>query len=181
MKNIDKYYGIQKHNEKYIMGDKEIDIKDNDIHVNGKIYNGTPGLWQLIMLSKPASYTPEDFRNYENLVEDTQVIFNPQTISPRDQPKRTSKYKDLLRQLEKNYESEEEEVVPKKRKISGEGIVLPGDISGLFNRLRLVSAERRAGNNISTTAELVAILDELLRKKVLSQEEYNAICKREKC
>ena len=48
MKNIDKYYGIQKHDEKYIMGDKEIDIKDNNIHVNGKIYNGTQAYGNLL-------------------------------------------------------------------------------------------------------------------------------------
>ena len=57
----------------------------------------------------------------------------------------------------------------------GEGIkFLPGDINGLLDRLKLLYAERRAGNIISTTSEIVAILDELLRRKQITRQQYNA-------
>ena len=63
----------------------------------------------------------------------------------------------------------------------GEGLILPGDINGLLQRLRLVCAERAAGNIQATTAEIVAILDELLRQKYITKPEYNAVCKRLEC
>ena len=67
------------------------------------------------------------------------------------------------------------------RKKDGEGIILPGDINGLLQRLRLVCAEREAGNIKATTSEIVAILDELLRKQFISKAEYNVVCKKLEC
>ena len=64
---------------------------------------------------------------------------------------------------------------------TGTGIILPGDINSLCNRFRLVCAERAAGNVTATTPEIVAILDEFLRRKHISKGEYNAMCKRLGC
>ena len=64
---------------------------------------------------------------------------------------------------------------------SGTGIFLPGDINGLKERLQLVCAERAAGNINATTPEIVAILDELLRRDYLSKAEYNEVCERLGC
>ena len=64
---------------------------------------------------------------------------------------------------------------------SGEGIILPGHINGLLDQLKLVCAERAAGNIAATTPHLVAILDELLRRNYLEKDEYNAVCQRLEC
>ena len=61
--------------------------------------------------------------------------------------------------------------------ITGNGVILPGDINSLVSRFQLVCAERAAGNTTATTPEVVAILDELLRRRHISREEYNAMCK----
>ena len=57
---------------------------------------------------------------------------------------------------------------------SGEGIVqfLPGDIKGLPMKLNLLLAEVAAGNRSSTRNEIVYILDELLRREMLSRKQY---------
>ena len=69
-----------------------------------------------------------------------------------------------------------------EEKKGGKGIkFLPGDINGLLDRLKLLYAERRAGNIISTTSEIVAILDELLRRKQITRQQYNAACKELSC
>ena len=63
-KNMDKYYGIQKIGDDYVMGDKLVGIdKESNITVNNKTFEGTPGLWELIMLSKPSNYTSDDMLN----------------------------------------------------------------------------------------------------------------------
>ena len=58
----------------------------------------------------------------------------------------------------------------------GKGIqFLPGDINGLRIKLDYLIAEYRAGNTSATRNEIVAIIDELLRRKQLSPEKYNNI------
>ena len=214
-KNKDKYYGIQKRGADYVMGSKIITIDNqSNITVDNTKFEGTPGLWELIMLTKPSNYTSKDMLEYENLVEKTQVIFNPLTKEKSDRPKATAKYKDILSTLEQAYddvdddegegnEEEEEEEEGKgqeeeeedgekdeektKKDESGEGgsgsgiQFLPGNITGLLDRLKLLYAERGAGNIKSTTNEIVGILDELLRLRYLNREEYHAVCRELSC
>ena len=52
---------------------------------------------------------------------------------------------------------------------------LPGDISGLQTKLTYLLAEYQAGNTFATRNQIVAIADELLRRRQLSQEQYNNI------
>ena len=52
---------------------------------------------------------------------------------------------------------------------------LPGDISGLQTKLTYLLAEYQAGNTFATRNQIVAIADELLRRKHISQEEYHNI------
>ena len=64
----------------------------------------------------------------------------------------------------------------------GTGIMfLPGDISGLIKQFHLLLAEFRAGNKSATKTQLVAILDELLRRSYLNQDEYNGVCRELLC
>ena len=73
------------------------------------------------------------------------------------------------------------ERIKSKKEEKGTGIILPGDINSLSDRFRLVCAERTAGNIAATTPEIVAILDEFLRRKRITKGEYNAMCKRLGC
>ena len=52
---------------------------------------------------------------------------------------------------------------------------LPGDIKGLQTKLTYLLAEYRAGNTFATRNQIVAIADELLQRKHLSQEQYRNI------
>ena len=52
---------------------------------------------------------------------------------------------------------------------------LPGDIKGLQLKLDYLLAEYHAGNTSATRNQIVAITDELLRRKHLTQEKYNNI------
>ena len=58
----------------------------------------------------------------------------------------------------------------------GNGIqFLPGDINGLQIKLDYLLAEYHAGNTSATHNQIVAITDELLRRKQISQTKYNNI------
>ena len=59
---------------------------------------------------------------------------------------------------------------------AGNGIqYLPGDIKGLQGKLDYLLGEYRAGNTFATHNQIVAIADELLRRRHLSQEQYHRI------
>ena len=188
---LDQYFGVYKENNIYMMGDKEIVVDDrNNIYLDNGAYSfkGTKGLWVLIMYNKPKPlYDEEDFANYKELLERTNALDMPHKTSPADRPKSTTKWRffkenGIVQTQQQEEESEEEESEEEDKKEIGHGIrFLPGNINGLIEQLRLLLAEFRAGNKSSTRNQIVAILDELLRRNYLNQEEYNAVCRTISC
>ena len=188
---LDQYFGVYKENGIYMMGDKEIVVDDrNNIYLDNGAYSfkGTKGLWVLIMYNKPKPlYDKEDFANYKELLERTNALDMPHKTSPADRPKSTTKWRffkenGIVQTQQQEEESEEEESEEEDKKEIGHGIrFLPGNINGLIEQLRLLLAEFRAGNKSSTRNQIVAILDELLRRNYLNQEEYNAVCRTISC
>ena len=83
---------------------------------------------------------------------------------------------------EEEKEEEEEEKEEEEKEEKGEGIrYLPGDKEGLLQRLRLLFVEREAGNTVSTTEEIVGVLDALYRMGEINRNQYNILCKTLKC
>ena len=184
---LDQYFGIYKENDGvYKMGNKEVvvDGQNNIFLNNGAVsFKGTHGLWRLIMCKVPEQFAEKDFENYKELLNMTNAIEWPHKISLADRPRSTAKWRFFtqngLREVdedEEEEEEEEEESESDEEEKHGTGIqYLPGDITGLLEQLHLLLAESRAGNKSSTRNQIVAILDELLRRNYLNQEEYNAV------
>ena len=142
-------------------------------------------------MKKPEIFEQEDLENYKELLERTSVIYIPHKTNSSDRPTSTTKYKFLTENFgilesegekESDEESEEEELEGKKEKEEegkkGTGIsFLPGDINGLIEQLHLLLAEFRAGNKAATKNQIVAILDQLLKRNYLTQDEYNGVCR----
>ena len=65
--NVDKTFGIYKNplDKLYYIGNTPIDIRNNLI-VGHQEYEGTPGLWELIISKQPDAnvYSRDDFENY---------------------------------------------------------------------------------------------------------------------
>ena len=78
----------------------------------------------------------------------------------------------MKRNQEKNQEKNQ---TKKKRRYRH--FFLPGDINGLIEQLHLLLAEFRAGNKAATKNQIVAILDQLLKRNYLTQDEYNGVCR----
>ena len=192
---LDQYFGIYEKNGIYMMGDTEIKVDEHDnIHVNEASFKGTRGLWRLIMMKSPKVYEPEDLRDYQELIMRTNVLDEPHTTKPSDRPRNTTKYKFLTTNFtqedsggddsekESGEDDSEEENEKKawneKDQKKGTGIVfLPGDINGMIEQLHLLLAEYRAGNKTATRNQIVAILDQLLKRNYLTQDEYNGVCR----
>ena len=142
----------------YFLGDKQIFIKDNNIIVNGHKFNGSTGLWALIMENTPniENIENEDFESYKELMQLTNALDKGlENIHAN----KTDKFQ-LLTQL---FEEQKEQ--------KGRGIsFLPSDIDSLHDRLKVLLAEFNAGNR-ATRNEIVAIVDNLIKRKQMTKSE----------
>ena len=162
---IDEYFGIvETEDGQYKMGNKIVALHGNDITIEGTRYKGTPGLWTLIMFKKPNEelYTIEDMSTYEKIVRQTNLITSPNNLRPNSRINSTYK----MREIFKKFPQVEQ----------GEGIdFLPSDIKSLQTKLCYLLGEFRAGNTAATRNEIVAIADNLLKRKHISSAEYKII------
>ena len=168
-----------------MMGDEEIKVDEyNNIFIDNTTIKGTKGLWRLIMMKTPETYEQEDLENYVELLNRTHALNLPNKTEPSQKPGNTAKWR-FLKQVgivNDEPESDEYEDPLTEDKKEGKGInFLPGNIEGLLEQFRLLFAEFCAGNKSSTKKQMVAILDQLLKRKYMNQDEYNAMCEKISC
>ena len=161
----DTAFGLNDRKCKFYIGNKLVVIKENNIVVEDEEYEGTPGLWELIVTKKPKDFTKEDYDNYARLMVKTNVLhsgYNPKNNKPRSS--KSYKWNTILKDIwdnRKNYE--------------GSGvIIISGDPNALLERLDLLLASQEAGHT-GVVNELVSICDELKRQGVLDTETYKKL------
>ena len=166
-KLIDTTFGIHsKEDGQFYIGTLPITIQGDDVTVgDGKTYTGTPGLWELITMTKPnkSIYNSDDLENYSKILDETNAIRN--TTNPnKPRSSRSEKYTDIIKPIWESMQLRK-----------GKGIViLPSDPNALVEMLSLRMAGSKVGNT-GAANEAVAICDELLRQGVLDNDSYKAI------
>ena len=191
-KNIDLAFGLYAQEGKFKIGNKEVNIEDNDINVDDIIFEGTPGFWELITSKNPENYTGEDLDKYRQLLLLTNAVYrnnNPDNNNPKSSksPKWKNIIKPIWEQIKKQKEEEEEEEEYEEEeyeepaKISftptkGTGLpkILPSDPNALIDRFDLLFSSKKAGHT-GVRNEIVSILDELKRQGVLKTNEYKKL------
>ena len=163
-KGMDKTFGIKKKEGKLHMGDKLLNFEDDDIIIDGEVFEGTPGLWELITLQEPINYTNEDLKNYENLLIKTNAIFkdNNPNQNKAEGNYRGNKWKRFIEPIWEDIKPKptgkggkggkgkggrkkrQEDPIPSK---SGTGLtILPNDPNALIERFDLLLASQNAGH-----------------------------------
>ena len=191
-KNIDLAFGLYAQQGKFKIGNKEVNIEDNDINVDDIIFEGTPGFWELITSKNPENYTGEDLNKYRQLLLLTNAVYrdnNPDNNNPKSSksPKWKNIIKPIWEQIKKQKEEEEykeeeyEEEYEEPATISltptkGTGLpkILPSDPNALIDRFDLLFSSKKAGHT-GVRNEIVSILDELKRQGVLKTNEYKKL------
>ena len=161
------------------IGDKKVDIKDNDIKIDGKPYKGTDGLWELIMKDDPelGKYTEEDFVNYGELLIQTNAIYqnnNPDQNKPKSSNSNKWKYliSPIWKEIKKRKAIKDDDPQPGT---GGSGLkILPSDPNALIDRFDLLFSSQKAGHT-GVRNEIVSILDELKRQKVINVQDYKKL------
>jgi hypothetical protein len=135
----------------FFIGNKQVKIAGNDLIIEGKTYEGTEGLWNLIMNKEieDESITQEDWDNYKDIMKVTSALYKSDLTHPKSS--KSDKWKTILSHIW-------EEINPKKSK-KGNGLAkkpsraaaaprsvmyLPSNPTALFDRLELLLASQQA-------------------------------------
>ena len=186
--NIDLTYGIYAKDGKFKIGNKEVNIEDNDIKVDGIIFEGTKGLWELVTSKnpKPENYTKEDLSKYQQLVILTNTAYqnnNPNQNKPK--ASKSNKWKKIIKPIWEAIKEQEEDKEEYKEfeepdedkptpKTPGGGLILPSDPNALIDRFDLLFSSKKAGHT-GVRNEIISILDELKRQGVINVQEYKKL------
>ena len=192
---VDKTFGLHAKNKKFHIGDKPVTIKNNDIIIEGKKYDGSPGLWELITSNNPQKFTEEDYLNYINLLLQTNTIYqgnDPKNTKPKSSG--GSKWNNLIGPIWEQIKPKKEKKKKKKRQqdpdeddpqpgpsgtdpqteTPGGGLILPSDPNALIDRFDLLFSSKKAGHT-GVRNEIISILDELKRQGVINVNEYKKL------
>ena len=197
---IDRTYGIYAKDKRFYMGNKRIDIKDNDIIINNTDeggtnvkFDGTPGLWRLITeknIPDKTEFTPQELASYFIMMFYTKTIYigNDPTrgkrggtseklklIKPFVKLIEEEKHEEFKKELSRYYNEEETEEGDPQPSTSGTGLkILPSDPNALIDRFDLLFSSKKAGHT-GVRNEIVSILDELKRQGVIKTNEYKKL------
>ena len=120
--NRDETYGIHEEEGLYYIGNKQATIYDNNIMIDGEIFKGTRGPWELLMSKNPDDniYTCNDYENYARMMLKTNVLYRsniPEGLYPKSSSR--EKWVRLL-----------SPIWHRRKKYGGEGfVVIPSDPS----------------------------------------------------
>ena len=98
----DKTFGLQDKDGTFYIGNKEAKVKENSIIVGDKEYDGTPGLWKLIVAitSDDKIFTNEDYDNYAEIMHSTNALRrNNDESETKPKANKSWKWKHILKKL----------------------------------------------------------------------------------
>ena len=193
-KSIDLSFGIYAQNGKFKIGDKPVNIEDNDIMVKDdegnilKTFEGTPGFWELLTSKDPKEYTEEDLSKYHQLVILTNSAYRGNdTTQNKPKSSGSKKWKNIIRPIWEAIKKQEKAEVEYKEfeetdepqpgtsgAIPGSGLFLPSDPNALIDRFDLLFSSKKAGHT-GVMNEIISILDELKRQGVIKTNEYKKL------
>ena len=161
----DKTFGLYDKQGSFYIGNKPVFIKENNIVLEDEEYEGTHGLWELIVSKEPKNFTNDDYQNYAKLMVKSNTLHR--NNNPKDSHSKSNrgyKWKNILRNI-----------WDKREHYTGSGLtVIPSDPNALLERLDLLLATQDAGHT-GVGNELTSICDEFKRQGVINAEAYKKI------
>lgn len=159
--STDTTYGIRRDNNKFYIGNQEIEIANDDITIGNKTFTGTKGLWELLTLKKPSEYTNPDLENYKEILELTNGHLKGHKPGAAIASNAHYKYINIIKPL---FKTSGEGM----REVTGHKIdyIYWNDPNELVDRLRLLWLSRQAGNT-GVNNEIDAIIEELRESRII--------------
>ena len=187
--------GIYSDKRSLKIGSNPIKIEDDDIIINDIRFKGTPGLWRLLTsknIPDKGKFNATDLRDYIYIMSNTNVTrvnYKKDNKRISGNNKMNKLIKPLVIALEEGgedsltneisgyfgFEEETEDEDDSQPSTSGEGLkILPSDPNALIDRFDLLFSSQNAGHT-GVRNEIVSILDELKRQRVINTKEYKKL------
>lgn len=163
--DMDYVYGVYFNNDGMMLGDKRFDVdKDDYIFIGDVRYAGTPGIYELIFKRIPDDtvYTEDDKEKYRNILLATNAHRRGHDVRNPILGNKGYKYKNIIAPL--LFEKKVGKGLTTSRTMilnnNSTDYVYWNDPNELVDRLRLLEASSRAGNNAHNN-EFQSIIEEL--------------------
>ena len=174
-------------NDQYIIGNKIVEIDNNNFKINDKIYEGTSGLLELLIKKSPnfniISETDKD--NYKQILDDSNAIYkNFDTNSKRLNADSSDKWKFIKNNLinDKNLNLDSPKTSNEKNNDSINQSIdsfineSTSDFDLLIEDLKVSINNYKSGNH-NEHSKITSILDQLTSNKIIKKSESNKILK----
>lgn len=187
-KDLDNRYGLRvMPNGGLAIGDStnvQLLANSNDVSINNVIYEGTPGLLQLLYLKNPQDYTDADLKNYKNILFSTNAHKKGYSQEMGIFGTRSDKYKNVISKLFSTVYlrgSSSSSPASKTSRLQslrsfkrGTGLMTEGvpiyeywnDPNELVDRLRMLIASSQAGHE-GHQNEIESIIEELREEGII--------------
>ena len=99
---MDHTYGVRNFENKWIVGNSVLVINEDDsLYIAGKVYGGTPGLYELLFMKKPDKnvYNEDDLAAYKTILSDTNAHKMYYLPGTKINTNRGLKYKEIIARL----------------------------------------------------------------------------------
>ena len=99
---VDNTFGIYVDGGTWKIGNEKVDLDGNDLIIGGGKYEGTRGLWELIVSNEPCeqNYDDEDFRTYSKIMISTNAIRRDNDpTNPRPKGSKSWKWTNVVRDI----------------------------------------------------------------------------------
>ena len=180
----DRVFGIHVDEDgQAYLGNARIEINGNNIVLNGESYTSTTGLYELLFLKDPSHYTPHDKEVYAKMLISSNAIYRQHQPKHGLKGSKSKKYTKIIKpniQLVQQQQRRQQQIANLNASINtstprvGRGhfdsklrvenkpyrAIYWDDPNELIDRLWLLHASQRAGNNIHSN-EIGSIEEEL--------------------
>lgn len=188
--NFDHVYGIihDIDTEKFHLGmtGVPLELDGKDIKIQGLLYKGTPGLYELLFKKQPIGYKPEDLDNYMDILARTNAYRRHNDPAEQVQGNSSLKYITIIKPYlqdqgitkSKNPVKFERPTAPyRMKKKIGKNLVMKlnrpntdyiyyNEYNELVERLKLLIASVGAGHT-GHNNEIISIIEELKEAKII--------------
>lgn len=156
-------YGARLENDGIKIGDSLVDTDDDDnVKVKGKLFKGTPGLFELLFKNCPVKYSTRDLTTFKSILKLTNAHRRHYSAGSSTYRNKSKKYINIISKL----------FPPQRRgsKATGKGISLKStydtniiyynDINKLVERMKLLYEAKQSGHT-GVDNELIALTEEM--------------------
>lgn len=158
IKNFNNFtYGIRMEDGHLKIGNQHIDVNGDELDVKEKKFQITTGLRELLTRKRPANiYSKSDLNAYREILLLTNAHLKDYQSGNEIEAGNNFQYKSIVSKLFANHKGGEVQY----KNYEFKNIIYYDDINELVDRLRLLHAEKQAGNN-SVDNEILSICEEL--------------------